>query len=969
MNSSAVSKISFFLRCSLFFSFVALQADDYEQLSVIKRAHEDQLYLFVEEKASDFLQQQGLDMSRPWAQDAQYYLVAALVERGAFEEALLRCESWELTPKLTYLKARALYEQMVESGEPIASDQRRPSDLIQSVLNELEGPERVMAKYVMAKDFFDIGETTMSSALLLEIVEEHRSFRFYNEAMFLYGRSLYREDPPRIEKALEIFKALLDKFPNTQTSCRYAFWMAECYFVLNELDRAENYFKKALDLNADEDTVLDVHYNLGWLYVAMGRMEAAVDHLSRVVNSANAEAERYQETARYQLASIAMNQNRPKDVLTWLNPLLEKGLLKNEAALLSAQAWMTLSKWQRAKVSLESASQSLRDEIRLEAQRLLARVLLKLDDRVEAEAVLMKLINHEVPLDFHIDIQLQLAELYFSGGQIYAAQYIYLEVLKEKSRKHEPMLHYNLAKCTMSTNPLMECIYYRDQLMDQGLFLKEKERLEKRVRLVLSNMWIMASSKTAPYSKEEMLDILVESTKTDIEEERAAILDDYLEKDIERPSEIAMVSALYQRVVNNFLVELDYDGLIQRFDLSKAKLGVLSHNIEALQLSKILNHFNHIIDMAEKSPYLSLAHYEKFKLFRQRDLMADAFESLSFAIEHAADPKFKADYLMDMARTQIQVVKTIDGDSQTRNHKLKMALDCLDQLGEITPERLRSPDVIDLRFSAHQLLLNHDQAESLLLEYIFQLKSSAEARRFEEQLISFYQNTERPIQAAHRRLHLATQLDGVQAHRQKYKAALVFLENVSTQDEGIQILNELGDLSEINEWTLRAKLKVVEMAPRGGSLEKAHALMSSMMNQLSAMTPLMKLEVLLAKGHLLFALDQVDDAIGLFEQVREGAQSFASLRAQASLALGKALKKRDPDKSALIYLDFFYRFPDHRKAQEALYESCRLKAMSIQGLTIALRQQRITELKRLLTKIDSERERQSLVTYLEGLDH
>lgn len=947
---------------------ISLSADEFDQLSVIKRAHQDQLYLFVEEKASEFLQQQGLDMSRPWAQDAQYYLVSALVERGAYEEALRRCHTWALTPKLIYLKARALYEKMVDSGEPLSSDEQRPSELIQSVLSQLDGPERVMGKYVMAKDYFDIGEMSTSSALLLEIVEEHRHFRFYEDAKFLYGRSLYREDPPRIEKALAIFKELMGELSHSQQSCRYAFWVAECYFVLNDLDQAEHYFKTSLELNADEDTILDVHYNLGWLYVAMGRIEAAVEHLSRVVNSSNVEAERYQETARYQLASIAMNQNRANDVLKWLDPLLEKGLLENEAALLSAQAWMSLSEWDRAKVSLQSASQSLRDEVRLEAQRLMARVLLKMDDRVEAEAVLMKLINHEVPLDFHIDIQLQLAELYFSSGQIYPAQYIYLEVLKEKSRKHEPMLHYNLAKCAMSTNPLMECIYYRDKLLDQGLYLKEKQRLEKKVRLVLSNMWIIASSKTAPFSTVEMLDILAESTQTDLEKERDRVLDDYRERDIAIPGEVAMVSALYQRVVDIFINELGVDGLIQNFENSRAKLGLLSQNLEALQLSKILSHFNHIINMADKSPYLSLAHYEKFKLFRQRDLMADAFESLSFAIENAAEPQLKADFLMDMARTQIQVAKTIDGDSQTRSHKLKMALECLDRLTEITPQRSRSPDVVDLRFTAHQLLLNYDQAESLLLEYIFELGSSAQARRFEEQLISFYQKTERPIQAAHRRLHLASQLDGAQAHRQKYKAALVFLEHVNTQSEGLDLLNELSDLTEMNEWTLRAKLKVVEMAPRGGSLEKAHVLMSNMMRQLSTMTPLMTLEVLLAKGHLLFALDQLEKAIELFEQVRDRSQSFASLRAEASLALGKALKKRDPNRSASIYLEFFYRFPAHSKAQEALYESCRLKAISLQGLSKALRQARITELRRLLLQIKNQRERQSLVTYIDRLD-
>jgi outer membrane protein assembly factor BamD (BamD/ComL family) len=116
------------------------------------------------------------------------------------------------------------------------------------------------------------------------------------------------------------------------------------------------------------------------------------------------------------------------------------------------------------------------------------------------------------------------------------------------------------------------------------------------------------------------------------------------------------------------------------------------------------------------------------------------------------------------------------------------------------------------------------------------------------------------------------------------------------------------------------------------------------------------------------SLDQVDQAIMSLEDVLAGSKAYPSLRAEASLELGKALKKRDAMRSASIFLEFYYRYPKHEKAQEALYESCRLKAMNLDQVAKAQRDQKVIELKRLVSKIERERERESLMTYLASIE-
>ncbi|MBF0198460.1 MAG: tetratricopeptide repeat protein, partial [Planctomycetes bacterium] len=352
---------------------------------------------------------------------------------------------------------------------------------------------------------------------------------------------------------------------------------------------------------------------------------------------------------------------RFSSALEVIAPLLEESSLKDEASLLAAQAHVQLGQWPQAKKRLNECRESGKDSIRLEAEKNLGMVYYELKEYDDALGMLKQLVEREVPLDYRIEIKLQMAEVYFGQGDAYMAQDIYNDLMHENNRSLEPGLHYNLARCAMVTNPLVECFFMRDKYKEKGLggSKLKKAELNDRVLKVLTEYWTMVSDGETDLSKNKILEIAkgilgldFAKRETDFTEKFKKIYDGL-------PKPINIQSDLFRYICEEFQKKFYDEELFPSYNSVKSTLGELGSYYPYLQAVKIKHHLNKIIMTGMDTPFMALAHYEKAMFFKRRNQINDAIESLEHAIRHAVDPDRRSTYLLQLARTQRDQAKQI----------------------------------------------------------------------------------------------------------------------------------------------------------------------------------------------------------------------------------------------------------------------------------------------------------------------
>jgi DNA-binding MarR family transcriptional regulator len=104
-----------------------------------------------------------------------------------------------------------------------------------------------------------------------------------------------------------------------------------------------------------------------------------------------------------------------------------------------------------------------------------------------------------------------------------------------------------------------------------------------------------------------------------------------------------------------------------------------------------------------------------------------------------------------------------------------------------------------------------------------------------------------------------------------------------------------------------------------------------------------------------------------YESVMKASSEYPAIKSKATIELGKALKAHDPSRAADVFLQFYYLFPTHPKSQVALFESCRLRARLLRNWSDEERKLKVDELQRLVAKLENQKERRDLNTYISGL--
>jgi len=994
-----IDKPKFFgLMCLL--SIVRLQAQD---ISYLESAYKDEMFLFVEENAKELLTKDEILKQPELALRIEQLWVASLVKREKYAEALekvmnivVKSPDQKLDVKLEFYKAIAAFYVYTKTEQAMPEGMQPPHVILEQIESQLSFDEQFVSKYYRAYDMYEMGQYNLAFELLNTFSISSAPVEIAEQVQFLVARSLFYSNPPEYEKSLQNLKELIEKYKKSNEMHRYLYWRGQCFFELNQLENAEMAFKQALEHHPDSKTEVDIHHNLGWLYSSLGNLEKASEHLKLLLDPKWKEISfRYEAPTRYKLANMMFFQNQVEQAFDTVLPVLNDPALRYNASLLAGRAKMAMGAWSDASEYLIEALSSPLRAIKLEAGRNLGEVYLQLKQYDLAIGSLKGLIESEVLLDFRIQIQLDIAKVYFEMGDIYLAQNIYRELLTEQNKSIEAGVYYNLAKCATMTNPLVECFFKRDQLVqklemgriDRLSFETENSILSEEVKGVLSRIWIMANSGSTELNKGDVIKKLAELCEADVEAMTQVIRADYLKEHEDLPSELGEESMLLNELVIKFDKVFKDLEKIPSYQSSIELLMPLSRVYEKLQTMLISNQLDHVISMGKQSPYLALAYHDKAKLFNKQNLLGVALESLHHAIASTTDPSLKSQYLLELTDIQINIAESLGEkddslgakkekgvkavDAKTQKFKVKQGLKNLDEILRLG--YVSHVDVVERKHRCYLILLDIQSAEHVLLDFLAAEEPKPDKIVIENLLIEFYLNQGMNKKAGHQRLLHATRVqdeDGINADKHRYLAAL---ELIAQDDEGkksgMQILEVLINVDEKNHWTYKAILKQVEMMQKMGSTEKAAALLDSIKEGKAKNVPeALEQEWNMVHGRL--AMEQKDYQIATqyFQHVFTTALPKHEIKAVAMLEYANALSFLDQHKAADVYLQFYYLFSDHSKREDALLKSCQLRLMFIHNhQKNDMKIEAVEQLKQLIAKIDNDSERVRLLNEVKGL--
>lgn len=969
-------KIYLLLVCTLASSAFAFNED----LNLIKRAYEDKLYLFVEERTLQHLKNPQFDNTSAVSQEIQYYLIGSYVQRGLYQNALNYIKKFETIDNILigkesvqFFKAKALYYKYVENDDlEIFKTEKRPSEIITDILFHLKKRHHqysAEALFIQGLDLFYIENFAEAKLVLRKLTEKYKTFKDLEEAKYYLARSYYYDTPPLYHLSLNLFNNLIKKHKRSERLAEYHFWKGECHFELNQISKAIESFNTAQKQRPSLVLESDIIYNLGWVHTGLGEYDKAKSYFNLLLTEKyTGVADRYVASAKYKLASIYMIQKDYKACLYELKDILDNDEIKDEASLLCAQTYMQLGNWIEAKKLLEIAVSSSLQEIKLEAGKSLSTVLFELKEYDEAIANLDSLTSMQVPLDYRVDILLQKAEIYYGAKKYYDAIGIYKDLMLENDPNIEAGLHYKLALCAMKTNPLVECFYDYEKLKKQKVSIDTPSDLEdlfERLSNVLTQMWTDATERNSELSNEDILDELNKFVQKDLVALEAEQLKIFKETNPEEdPKPLHRKSMLFVNLKNAFVEGFKSQSYGNYVEFMK-KSPLLSEYYRSLQTVEILNHLDTIIRKGQENPYLALAYYEKAMLVKSQKLIEFTIENLSKAVQHTHDKALKSDYSFQLAHIRYEDAKN-EVNTQSKVLKIQKTLEEIDQveaLGEIDPS-----DITYIRYSCYSLVTDFEKAESVLKNYINSAQDFDGLNRIEEQLISHYFKLDQILKAAKQKLHYAKRLELHEAYLMKawqlsYEAAEIFIENDSTFDEGAQLLMKLSHVEETNVWTFKALLKSFYIYQKAKNDEEIEELITKL-GQLKKLNEELEIEKQFLMGHYYVYKEQSQQAIKYFQWVMKAAVDYPRIRAKAYIECAKLLKNRDANRASNIFLEFYFLFQHHKKRELALFQGCRLKIKHLKQSSDHINEDNRNEVEKLVAKLESKDDQMKLINYL-----
>ncbi len=120
--------------------------------------------------------------------------------------------------------------------------------------------------YLLADTKIQLNEIDQANELLLKVIEESTDPELLDMAYAKLLNLYY--NLKKYPKIISLAQEYLRQFPNGIIQAKIYFYLAESYYWRDEWDRALGYYRKALELNRDDDLADLIHQGIGLTYLA-----------------------------------------------------------------------------------------------------------------------------------------------------------------------------------------------------------------------------------------------------------------------------------------------------------------------------------------------------------------------------------------------------------------------------------------------------------------------------------------------------------------------------------------------------------------------------------------------------------------------------------------------------------------------------------------------------------------------------
>lgn len=294
----------------------------------------------------------------------------------------------------TFKKIREKYPGSKESKEALIS--------IRNIYTNINQPEKFF-KYAK-ENAIDLASATQDST------------------MYLAAEKIYMNED--CEKALNNFEKYLNKFPGGIFALNAHYYMGDCLYRNGKMEQAAPHYKLVADTSMTrfkEKSVLRIAH----IRYEQENYSAALKYFKRLGKISD-HKENIMESRKW-VMRCHKKLNAHKKAILAARELIETKKIsnewKNEAYMTIGKSAMELDSLSTAKSSFKKLSQTLSNEMAVEAKYLLAKLKLKNDNLKKAESLLFEIINNVPSYDFWIGKSfILIADIYYQRDNVIQAK-------------------------------------------------------------------------------------------------------------------------------------------------------------------------------------------------------------------------------------------------------------------------------------------------------------------------------------------------------------------------------------------------------------------------------------------------------------------------------------------------------------------------------------------------------------------
>jgi TolA-binding protein len=174
--------------------------------------------------------------------------------------------------------------------------------------------------YLLGTSFFNLGKYTEAIEVFKEIVRLYSNDRdLTQKAEYEIADCYYQMGDE--QEAMNRFKALRSKYPDSTLTAEIMWWLGEYYYRRNDLELARRYFSSLIQDFPKSSLIADSYYALGSSYAEESKLEDAVTNFKKVIELGRSDLAGQAATA---IADIYVKQEKPDSALDAYNGILKQ---------------------------------------------------------------------------------------------------------------------------------------------------------------------------------------------------------------------------------------------------------------------------------------------------------------------------------------------------------------------------------------------------------------------------------------------------------------------------------------------------------------------------------------------------------------------------------------------------------------------------------------------------------------------